>query len=343
MSLTHLVKLYAAGIELTLACPCRCSTCGSYAGLPRSRELDVPEWLAVVSDLAGQGCTRLTLLGGEPLVFREWPRIARAATDAGMTVDMVTSGIGLDDDTASLARASGLVSVTVSVDGTRDVHDSQRRLPGSWDAAMDAVRALDAAGLRVGVTSQVNRATLPTLAPLAPLLEEAGAVGWQLQLTIPSGRAMERSDLVVDAGIMPEVAATVRRLVGRRGLRPFVTDNIGWMTRDDPLLRTPPRSPERCWMGCFAGLRVVGLTSDGGVKGCLSLPDSLVEGNVRDEPFPSIWKDMSRFGYNRGFDPSSLSGPCATCPYGRICRGGCTATAIAMHGRPGTTSICLGR
>jgi radical SAM protein with 4Fe4S-binding SPASM domain len=233
------------------------------------------------------------------------------------------------------------VSVTVSVDGTREIHDSQRRLPGCFDMAMEAIRLVDEAGLRVGVTSQVNRLNIGSLEPLAPLLERAGAMGWQLQLTIPSGRAAGNRELCVPAHMMAEVHATVTRLVGRRGLRPFVTDNIGYLTRDDPVLRTPPGAPARCWLGCFAGLRAIGVTSDGGVKGCLALPDSCVEGNVRDEPLGTIWKDPRRFAYNRSFDPASLSGACAGCVYARVCRGGCTATAMAVSGRPGVSTHCF--
>lgn len=68
-------------------------------------------------------------------------------------------------------------------------------------------------------------------------------------------RAARLSHLIVTPGLMPEVLATVRRLVRRPGLRPFVTDDMAWFTRDDPVLRTPPPTPEHCFMGCYAGLR----------------------------------------------------------------------------------------
>lgn len=280
-------------------------------------------------------------MGGEPLSRPDWPDLARAAVASGLDTDLVTSGIGVDRPAAELMHAIGLVSVTVSVDGTRDVHDAQRRLPGCFDQAVSAIRILDETGLRVGVTSQLNRETLPTLEALAPVLEEAGALGWQVQLTLPTGRAEGRVDLLPAPDLMPEAHRTLARLAARRGLRPFITDNIGYLTRDDPALRTPAGAPERCWLGCFAGLRTVGVTSDGSVKGCLALPDSLIEGNVRSEPLERIWGDPSRFPYNRAFDPSTLSGPCAECIYGKVCRGGCTATAVAWSGKPGVSTHCF--
>ena len=337
----HLIKLFTAGLETTLACPCRCETCGSSAGRPRDDELGTSEWMSVIADLAALGCQRVTLMGGEPLSRHDWPDLAHKAVASGMDTDLITSGLDVDVDTAALLNDIGLASVTVSVDGTREVHDAQRKVPGCFDQALRAIRLLDMAGLRVGVTSQVNSETLPTLEALAPLLQDSGAIGWQLQLTLPSGRAEHRSDLVVEPDLVPGVHDVVRRLVGRRGLRPFITDNIGYLTRDDPVLRTPPNAPIRVWLGCFAGLRTVGITSDGGVKGCLALPDSCIEGSVREEPLARIWNDPDRFSYNRSYDPSRLSGACADCVYAKVCRGGCTATAMTVHGRQGVSTHCF--
>jgi radical SAM protein with 4Fe4S-binding SPASM domain len=337
----HLIKLFSAGLETTLACPCRCETCGSSAGRPRSEELSTQEWIDVIGALASLGCSRVTLMGGEPLARPDWTDLARAAVERDLDTDLITSGVGVDASIARLVFDLGLVSVTVSVDGTREKHDAQRRLPGCFDQALEAIRFFDEAGMRVGVTSQVNRDNLESLEPLAPLLQEAGAMGWQLQLTIPTGRAGENPDLCLSPRAMPEVHALMRRLMKRRGLRPFITDNIGYLTSDDPVLRTPPGFPARCWLGCFAGLRAIGITSDGGVKGCLALPDSHTDGNVREEPLEKIWNDPERFAYNRSFDPSSVSGECADCVYAKVCRGGCTATSIAFHGKTGTSTHCF--
>jgi radical SAM protein with 4Fe4S-binding SPASM domain len=337
----HLIRLGTAALELTLACPCRCLACGSNAGSPRTGELTFDEMIALVRDLAALGCRRLTFSGGEPLMRPDWPEIAAAANESGIAPDMITSGIGLDAACAAKIRHAGLISVTVSVDGTKEIHDRLRGVEGGYEQALDALRFLDEAGVRAGVTTQVNAWTLPVLDTLAAEIQQAGAIGWQLQLTMPSGRGAGATDLVLPPGKMSLVHETIRRLQKRRGLRPFITDNIGYLTSDDPVLRTPARTAERCWMGCFAGLRVLGITSSGDVKGCLSLPDSFIEGNVRDEPLEKIWSDPRRFAYNRLFSPESLGGACIGCAYAKICRGGCTAMAVAVHGRPGISTHCL--
>jgi radical SAM protein with 4Fe4S-binding SPASM domain len=190
------------------------------------------------------------------------------------------------------------------------------------------------------VTTQVNRQSLPTLVELAPDLQAAGALGWQLQLTLPMGRAARAGGLVLGPDEMPRVLDVVRVLAARRGLRPQLTDNLGYFTRDDPVLRTPQGGRPRIWLGCFAGLRHVGITSDGRVKGCLALPDTLVEGHLGERTLADLWNDPSRFSLNRRPQQHRRAGGCAECSLSDLCGGGCPAVALAFHGRTGMSLHC---
>ena len=328
------------GLELTLRCPCRCLTCGSAAGQARADELAHDEWLGLIGELADLGCRRMSLLGGEPLLYERWPELARAACARNIVVDMVTSGQGLDASVAKHMQEAGLHSVTVSVDGLEATHDRQRAMPGSFQQALHAIRCADGAGLMVGATTQVNRETLAELPALAPILESAGVLGWQLQMTLPMGRAESRR-LALGADQMPELLGLLRRMTTRPGLRPHLTDNIGYGTCDDLRLRTIQGGFPRPWLGCRAGLDGLGITSDGRVKGCLSLPDAYGESSVRARRLADLWADPSAFAYNRRFVPESLSGPCAACDQAQVCRGGCTSTALSFHGRTGTSTHCF--
>ena len=332
---------FAAVLELTLRCPCRCQTCGSHAGAPRARELDHEEWVGVINALADLGCQRITLMGGEPLLYPRWADLVRAGRARDMLVDLISCGQGLDEEVAATMQDCGLNALTVSIDGLAETHDTQRRVPGCFAQALRAIRCVDQAGLKVGVTSQVNQGNLAELEHLAPILEDAGVLGWQLQLTLPLGRAGENRHLITPPAMMPEVLRVLRRLAKRPGLRPHLTDNIGYCTEDDLHLRTIQGGFPRPWLGCRAGLDSWGVTSDGRVKGCLALPDACTEGNVRAETLATIWNDPKRFPYNRHYTPAQLSGACADCAQAQRCRGGCTAAAYALHGKPGISTHCF--
>jgi radical SAM protein with 4Fe4S-binding SPASM domain len=67
-------------------------------------------------------------------------------------------------------------------------------------------------------------------------------------------------------------------------------------------------------MGCNAGKVILGLESDGTVKGCPTLPTApYAGGNVRDLPLDRIWESSSavRFALDRTLD--ELWGFCKTC------------------------------
>jgi radical SAM protein with 4Fe4S-binding SPASM domain len=330
-----------AGLELTLRCPCRCLTCGSAAGKARASELGHDEWLDVIAALADLGCRRISLVGGEPLLYPLWVDLVRAGRARGLVIDMVTSGQGMDADVASRMVDAGLNSVTVSVDGLQATHDRQRAIPDAFAQALRAIRCADRAGLKVGVTTQVNRENAGELEELAPVLEDAGVLGWQLQLTLPMGRAETHRHLTLAPDDMPALLRLLRRLALRPGLRPHLTDNLGYCTTDDVALRTIQGGFPRPWLGCRAGLDAIGITSDGRIKGCLSMPDACSEGSVRERSLSDVWNDPRAFAYNRSFAPENLAGACATCEEARRCRGGCTTAALTAHGRPGISTRCF--
>jgi radical SAM protein with 4Fe4S-binding SPASM domain len=73
----------------------------------------------------------------------------------------------------------------------------------------------------------------------------------------------------------------------------------------------------------------------------LALWDEMSEGSLLEERLRDIWSDPKRFAYSRQPRRSQLSGACAECPQGEMCRGGCTAVAVAYHGKPGVSTHCL--
>jgi radical SAM protein with 4Fe4S-binding SPASM domain len=327
--------------EVTLACDARCVHCGSDAGRARARELDTAEALDVCDQLAALGTREVTLSGGEPLLREDWPRLARRLVERGVRVSMISNGLGWDAVAVRAAVAAGLHAVTLSIDGPADLHDELRGVPGAFPRALAAVRALREAGLPVGVSTQVSRPALPRLVELERALAAAGVRGWQLQLTMPAGRCAERRELVPAADELPELVRFVLAARARGALPLYLADNVGWMTPDEPLLRSAARPPDRFFAGCQAGLGVLGLTSDGTVRGCLSLPPEFDEGNLRQRSLASIWHDPAAFPYNRRFREDELTGACARCPFARVCRGGCRSVAWATGRTVHENGYCL--
>jgi radical SAM protein with 4Fe4S-binding SPASM domain len=95
------------------------------------------------------------------------------------------------------------------------------------------------------------------------------------------------------------------------------------------------------WKGCQAGITTIGIQSDGGVKGCLSLPNNFVEENIRKRGLIDIWNDNIFTSYNRHFKKENLKNKCKECKYGESCKGGCNTMSIALTNEMHCNPYCL--
>ena len=303
--------------------------------------------LRVADSLAALGCEFVDITGGEPLTFRGWDRLCRHIGDLGMRVSLITNGLLLDERRLDLAQAAGVQLVVVSLDGTQNVHDATRRRvrPGPSPFQL-AVAGLSRARerLRVAVLTQINRENLDDLPGLHRLLIELGIPRWQVQLAVPAGRLLDRPEPYAIAPVdLPRVAAflaSVRRRGGAPDLE--VSDNIGYYTESELWLRQRA-GRSGLWLGCTAGLRSATITYEGRVRGCSMMPEEFDAGDLHDESLETIWNDRSRFAYTLQYDPRRLTGACASCQFGALCRAGCTTMAYWATGSIYENPYCLHR
>jgi radical SAM protein with 4Fe4S-binding SPASM domain len=326
--------------ELTLACNARCLHCGSTAGVARPAELDTEEGLALIAALAALGCRSVTLSGGEPLLRRDWPVLAAAIVRSGMSLEMISNGLLLEERADDVAAAA-FSAVTVSVDGTAAIHDHLRGAAGSLARLWRGIEALRRRGVRIGAVTQINRLNVELLEEIHRELLDHGVEGWQLQLTVALGRAVRELCLTPDA--LPALEERMAALVQDSRLFVQAADSLGYLGRHEPIIRSGTGQAGQFWTGCQAGLQVIGITSDGGVRGCLSLPPVFDEGNLRQRSLAEIWGDPRAFAYNRRFHRAELGGPCASCAFGELCRAGCKSLAYAATGGLAENPYCVAR
>jgi len=325
--------------ELTLACNLACGHCGSRAGAARSAELDTDEALDLVRQMADLGIDEVTLIGGEAFLRRDWLTIARAIRDAGMGCSVTTGGYGVSGETARRMADSGIGQVSVSVDGLEPTHDRLRGRPGSWRACLATMRHLRAAGLPVACNTQINRLSAPELAPLYPLLREAGMRAWQLQMTVPMGNAADRPDLLLQPhdllDVFPVLADLKRQALSDQ-VELLPGNNVGYYGPYGRLL-----SSGGVWAGCHAGLNTIGVEADGTIKGCPSLPTTdYAGGNIRERSLRDIIERAPQLNFNDGASTDHLWGYCRACEHAALCRGGCSWTAHVFFGRRGNNPYC---
>ena len=116
-------------------------------------------------------------------------------------------------------------------------------------------------------------------------------------------------------------------------------NNIGYFGPYEHLWRAGG-SDRGHWTGCGAGETVIGIESDGTIKGCPSLAtDDYAGGNIRDLDLEQIWSRSQDAPTLRPAD-ERMWGFCGSCYYADVCRGGCTWTSHSLLGQAGNNPYC---
>jgi radical SAM protein with 4Fe4S-binding SPASM domain len=330
--------------ELTLRCDHACTHCGSRAGVAREVELTTAQALRVVDELAALGTQEVVLIGGEAYLHEGFFEIIRALAERDISPVMTTGGRAIDLPLATRMREAGLLRCSVGLDGLEPTHDAMRARKGSFRDGLRALRAIRDAGMVVQANTNFNRLNERDLEPLYEALLAEGVKAWQVQLTSPLGRAADRPDMLLQPwellDLLPRIAAVKQRGL-RDGLLLMPGNNLGFFGPEEALLRSPFEGGADHFRGCLAGRYVMGIESDGAVKGCPSLQTShYVGGTVREQPLAQIWSESKELAFTRARTVEELWGFCRSCPYAEVCMGGCSFTAHGFFGRIGNNPYC---
>ncbi|MDP2309635.1 MAG: radical SAM protein [Pseudomonadota bacterium] len=343
--------------ELTLRCDHACAHCGSRAGAARSDELTTAELLEVAASVVRLGTREVTIIGGEAYLRPDVYEIVAYLHNAGVRVTMQTGGMAFTAERARRFFEAGLAAIGVSVDGPPAIHDLLRARPGSHAAAIRALENAHDLGMITTVNTQVNRLNMGHLRETCELLRDKGIRVWRPQLTVPMGRAADHPEWILEPWHILEVMDTLaalqvesmkdaraRDIPPGRAFHVLAGNNVGYFGPHEQLLRSRPGATESWWTGCSAGKHVLGIESDGVVKGCPSLPTApYAGGNVRDVSLEQIWATAPELAFTRERGTEDLWGFCKGCYYADICKGGCSFTSHCTLGKRGNNPFCYHR
>ena len=329
-------KLRSSLLELTLKCNMRCRHCGSSAGNVRENELSTSEWLGVIDQLSNLGCEDVIFTGGEPILRNDWFDIAQRVRAYDMNFSLLSNGLLINRENVAKLRSLNPHTVAISIDGANaQTHDSIRGIDGSFKRCIDSLNYLNIAGVPASVVTTANKLNISELPQMRDLLLNRN-VAWQIQIGNPMGRfpreiALSEEEFYAVAMFI----ASTRKEYSYKEIPITGAHCIGYHSTVLPSITLSP------WTGCDAGVNVLSIQSNGGIKGCLSLPDDYIEGNVRKDQLAQIWNNKGSFDYNRQFEKCNLGDDCFYCRHAKNCMGGCMSTSISFSGKPHGDPYCL--
>jgi radical SAM protein with 4Fe4S-binding SPASM domain len=283
----HLVGPLATHVEVIAACNLTCSHC--FAGeLPRNHHpLTLPELDRLFADLAGLGSFRLGLTGGEPLMRKDLFDVLDAATGRGLHPCLTTNGLLVTEDIAREFGRRDLVWLNVSLEGPTAATNDAVRGAGTFDAVMASLRHLRRHA-RFTLAFTIMRTNAHLVRACAELAYEVGAHTAVFRPLYPVGTALHHLDLMPT---FSQYTAALRELAEMDapgadlcGLDPF-----------SPESREPVRPDVHTSQTCGAGNHVCSVSVQGDVNPCSFLGPAFNAGNVRETPFPTIWRRGEQF------------------------------------------------
>ncbi|MDR3637981.1 MAG: radical SAM protein [Isosphaeraceae bacterium] len=287
--------------SVTERCNARCSHCFVYKD-GKKDELTVAE-IAAFCDTVGKNLYHVCLSGGEPFVRHDLAEIARCYFERtpARVIRISTNGywperIGATTEQILRLRSCKNVVVEISFDGIGADHDAIRQLPGLFTKAVETfhkLKQLEAVyrHFRVNVNVTVCASNQDRLPALYDYLTKTLGIQ-NISMTLTRGRPEDVSELGVDIGNYERFAKLVeedlgeQRLAGYAGIaRGFIVNAQNILARRRILATIKdPRFRSRCYAGNLAGV----LLSDGLLRPCELRPEVL--GNIRDRPFPELWR-----------------------------------------------------
>ena len=329
MTTTNPLALIA---ELTHRCPLHCVYCSNPLEMTnRAEELPPEVWSRVFQEAAQSGVLQVDFTGGEPLTRPDILDLIRAARAAGLYVNLITSGMPLDESRLAQLVEAGLDHFQLSFQGARE--DTASEISGTKSHAQK-LRVLEwLKKVRVAVTLNfvIHRRNIEQIEEMLKLAESSSATrlefanvqyyGWAFanrEHLLPTRAQLDRS--------LEILKAAEERLRGKIRIESVVPDYYA-------------KYPKPCMGGW--GRKLMLITPNGDALPCHAakvIPDLHFD-NVKDRSLREIWETSEAFQKFRGED--WMQEPCKTCDRRTQDFGGCRCQALLLAGDPAATDpVC---
>lgn len=318
--------------ELTHRCPLHCVYCSNPLELAnRSSELPTEIWSRVFQEASALGVLQADFTGGEPLARTDILDLIRAARVAGLYVNLITSGLPLDEPKLASLVEAGLDHLQISFQGAQA--EIAEEISGTKSHAQK-LRVLGwLKNFRVAVTLNfvIHRHNIEQIPEMLAIAESSSATriefanvqyyGWAFanrENLLPTRAQLDRS--------IEQIKQAQDRLKGKIRIESVVPDYYA-------------KFPKPCMGGW--GRKLMLITPNGDALPChaAKIIPGLLFANVNEKSLREIWENSAAFQKFRGED--WMQQPCKTCDRREQDFGGCRCQAMLLAGDPAATDpVC---
>jgi pyrroloquinoline quinone biosynthesis protein E len=318
--------------ELTHRCPLHCVYCSNPLELAhRADELTTEVWSRVFREAAEAGVLQVDFTGGEPLSRPDILELVRAARGTGLYVNLITSGLPLDEARLDELVEAGLDHIQLSFQGATE--DSANEISGTKAHAqkLRVLGWLKRRRLALTLNFVIHRRNIDQIEEMLALGESSSAgriefanvqyYGWAFanrERLLPTRTQLDRS--------IETLKSAQARLRGKIRIEYVVPDYYA-------------KYPKPCMGGW--GRKLMLITPTGEALPCHAaqiIPGLRFE-NVKESSLREIWETSAAFQKFRG--EAWMQAPCKTCDRREQDFGGCRCQALLLAGDASATDpVC---
>lgn len=307
--------------ELTHRCPLHCVYCSNPLQMAAaSNELSTEEWISVFGQAGKLGMLHAHFTGGEPLARADLTELIAAARAAGLYTNLITSGIGLNEQRLQALVEAGLDHIQISFQDSQE--EAANWIAGAKAHAhkIDLSRAIRKHKIAFTVNLVVHRQNLDHLEEMIAFIEHLQPERVEIAHTQYYGWALQNRAALMPTRAQLENAVAIiaeaeKRLAGRIRIDSVVPDYYA-------------KYPKACMGGW--GRRLILINPSGKVLPCHAaevLPGLSFE-NVREKSLEWIWQESESFRKFRG--EGWMPEPCRSCDRRAEDFGGCRCQAFLL-------------
>ena len=329
------IKPRLIAFEVTRKCRLNCKHCRANAGADRSGELDTGQCKKIIDSLAAYHKCVLIFTGGEPMERDDIYELIAHSRDAGLRNVLATCGYPINETSIEKLRQAGIMALSLSIDAaTAERHDAFRQVTGAFDSAVAAAKVAKKAGMRFQINTTISRTNIDDVEKISKLAYELGAYCFNPFILVPTGRANELTDEILDSKQYENLLGKLLEIKQNCPIEVRVTCGPQFAR----LCRQEDTKLSASTNGCMGGRGFGFISYKGDIQTCGFLDISA--GNLVENgyDFEKIWT-QSKF-LNEIRSVNGYKGKCGFCEYVTTC-GGCRARAFTMTGDyAGSDPVC---
>jgi pyrroloquinoline quinone biosynthesis protein E len=318
--------------ELTHRCPLHCVYCSNPLELQcRANELDTQTWTRVFREAAELGVLQADFTGGEPLARTDIVELVRAARTAGLYINLITSGLPLDEAKLDALLAAGLDHLQLSFQGAREEIAAEISGTKSHAQKLRVLEWLKSRRVAVTLNFVIHRRNIDQVGEMLAIAESSSASRVEFAHVQYYGWAFANRERLLPT--REQVAYSIeffkraqRHLSGKIRIEYVVPDYYA-------------KYPKPCMGGWGRKLMLITPTGEALPCHAAQIIPGLHFENVKDRGLREIWENSAAFQKFRG--EAWMQEPCKTCDRREQDFGGCRCQALLLAGDASATDpVC---